>query len=381
MASLRRKPNSRFWIACFTDPNGVQRQVSTKELNRAKAQRIADKFEATYRLKLTEAQARKVISDIYEEIRGDKLLHSTVRAFLAAWLDLKKAEVASGSYKRYANAVGKLIAFLGNRADDDIAYVDKRDIVALRDRTAGDLSVSTANTDLKIFRIAFAHAVADGLRPDNPAKAVKTLKDYHEPDEPRRRCFTTEELKRLLEVLTGEWRGITLMGLYTGQRLGDIASLQWSMIDLDQRIITFRTRKTGRIVTIPIADPLFAWLTRARTFATVGSVFPSAGKARVEADGESRRLSAQFHVWLVTAGLAEKRSKRNTGRGHSVKRTVSELSFHCLRHTLNSWLKRAGVAESVVRDIIGHDSELVSRVYTHIDDDSKRRAVASMPVL
>jgi hypothetical protein len=51
---------------------------------------------------------------------------------------------------------------------------------------------------------------------------------------------------------------------------------------------------------------------------------------------------AQFYTLLVKAGLAKKRSKKNTGRGHSVKRTVSELTFHSLRHNTTSWLKRAG---------------------------------------
>jgi integrase len=384
MASLRRKPNSRFWIACFTDQNSAQRQVSTKELNRAKAQKIAEKFETTYRIKLTEAQARKVVSDIYEEIRGDKLYHATTRAFLSGWLESKKTETAAGTHKRYENAVDKLLAFLGDRADRDIAYVDKKDLVTLRDTTATGLSPSTANTDLKILRIAFGQAVNDGLRLDNPAKAVKALKSRREPGEPERRPFTEAELKQLFTVLSGEWRGITLTGLYTGQRLGDIALLPWKAVDFEQRCITFHPQKTEtakgrRTVIVPIAEPLLAWLKEANKHAKTGPVFPTASQEKIDSDGESRRQSAQFHALLVKAGLATKRSKKNTGRGHSVKRTVSELSFHSLRHTTTSMLKKAGVPEAVVRDIIGHESALVSRGYTHIDEAAKRRAVQKLP--
>ena len=57
---------------------------------------------------------------------------------------------------------------------------------------------------------------------------------------------------------------------------------------------------------------------------------------------------------------------KNSGKGHSVKRTVSELSFHSLRHNTTSWLKKAGVPESVVHDIIGLESELVSRNYINL---------------
>lgn len=60
---------------------------------------------------------------------------------------------------------------------------------------------------------------------------------------------------------------------------------------------------------------------------------------------------------------------------------MSELSFHSLRHNPTSWRKRAGVPESVVRDIIGHEPELVSREYTPMDDETQRKAIPKLPVL
>ncbi len=381
MASLRRKTNTRYWIACYTDASGVQRQSSTKELSRPKAMKIAERFEAAYQQKMTEAQARKVIADIYETVRGEKLHHATTRTFLTGWLASKEHEIANGSRKRYTNAVDKLIGFLGPRADTDIAYVEKKDILALRDQTAEALTASTANTDIKILRIAFTQAVNDGLRLDNPAKAIKALKIRKEPGEPSRRPFTEDELKKLHAVLTGEWLGIVLFGLYTGQRLGDIATLHWSTVKIDQQLIDFQTGKTDRHIENFIAASLFEWLQTTPADKRKGPIFPIASAAKIDADGDSRRLSAQFHALLVKAGLAEKRSKKNTGRGHSVKRKVSELSFHSLRHTLNSMLKKLGVPEAVVRDIIGHDSELVSRAYTHIDSASKKAAMEKLPKL
>ena len=54
-----------------------------------------------------------------------------------------------------------------------------------------------------------------------------------------------------------------------------------------------------------------------------------------------------------------------------MKRTGSELSFHSIRHCTTSWLKRAGVPESVVRDTrdayayYGADVRLPYRVAMH----------------
>ena len=380
MASLWKHPKSQFWTACFTDDNGRQLKRSTKLTDRNKATLMAQKFEAAYRMKLTEAQARKVVSDIFEQIHGEQLYHATVRKFLTDWMTNKKSETSPGTHKRYQNAVDKLLVFLGDRADRDIAYVHKRDLAALRDKTAAELSVSTANTDLKILRVAFHQAVIDGLRLDNPGAAVRTLEERKSSDAPERRPFTEKELKALFAAADGEWSGLILGGLYTGQRLGDLASLTGRRIDLQEELLTFRSQKTGRDMVIPIAAPFLAYLKRNISSDLDAPVFPKAHEERKEADGESRRLSAQFHALLVKARLVDARPKdKNSGRGHSVKRTVSELTFHSLRHNTTSWLKKAGVPESVVRDIIGHESELVSRNYTHVDDATKRKAIRNLP--
>jgi len=84
---------------------------------------------------------------------------------------------------------------------------------------------------------------------------------------------------------------------------------------------------------------------------------------------------------MVKAGLAEHKSHQSTGKGRTSKRKLNELSFHCLRHTATSMLKNAGVSDAVARDIIGHDSEAISRQYTHIDLAAKRKAIEALPDL
>lgn len=66
---------------------------------------------------------------------------------------------------------------------------------------------------------------------------------------------------------------------------------------------------------------------------------------------------------------------RSIGNGRSSRRRQSEITFHSLRHTATSLLKRAGVSNAMAMDLIGHDSEAVSRNYTHIDDATKRKAL------
>ena len=89
--------------------------------------------------------------------------------------------------------------------------------------------------------------------------------------------------------------------------------------------------------------------------------------------GRIGTLSYQFGELLADAGLMARRNHwaKRDGAGPG-RRAVSEVSFHCLRHTANTLMKKAGVPEAVVRDIVGHDTVEISRLYTHIDGSAKR---------
>ena len=66
-------------------------------------------------------------------------------------------------------------------------------------------------------------------------------------------------------------------------------------------------------------------------------------------------------------------------QGRDGLRRMSAISFHSLRHTATSLMKRQGIPAAVVQDIIGHDSEAISQSYTHIDEAMKRGALEQMP--
>jgi len=96
----------------------------------------------------------------------------------------------------------------------------------------------------------------------------------------------------------------------------------------------------------------------------------------------SGTLSRQFYEILATAGLAKAKSHKvvkGKGKGRDTRRTTGGLSFHCLRHTATSLLKNAGVSDAVAMEIIGHDTEAISRVYTHIEKGALRKAMNAMP--
>ena len=102
----------------------------------------------------------------------------------------------------------------------------------------------------------------------------------------------------------------------------------------------------------------------------------------VSAQGKSGHLSNQFADLLAEAGLREKKTHRknedgNIGRGRGS--SAGGLSFHCLRHTAVTLMKEAGIPAAVVMELVGHDSEAMSRHYTHVGADALRKAAAALP--
>jgi integrase len=263
---------------------------------------------------------------------------------------------------------------LGDRDSVDISAITPRDIVRFRDCLATRLSISTANHAVKVVRMALKDAQADSLVSANVAVGVRPAKSEEESG--RRRPFTLPEIKRLLRAAHSEWRGIILFGLYTGQRLGDIARLTWQNVDLARGELALVSRKTKRRVQIPLAAPLQGFLLDRMDAGDDPKqpLFPKAFAAkRVSA------LSNQFYDIMADTALVEPRKHKSNGKGRNSRRAFNELSFHALRHTATSLMKNAGVSPAVVQDIIGHDSPAVSAHYTRIEEATKRRAVDLLP--
>ena len=262
MASLRRLPNSPYWIACFTLPDGRRTQRSTKATDRKEAQRIANKFEDVAETgrerRLTETQARKVIADIFSISNKDVLPSSSIKEYLESWLKRKELEASEPTHQRYKTVVDHLVKFLGAKAGLDMVHLNSKEITGFRDHLVNRFTSGTVNISLKILRSALAQAKRDGLIDVNEAERVTMIRV--KAREQSRRPFTMGELKQIMNVANDEWRGLILMGLYTGLRLSDIATLTWANVDLQEQEIRVVSGKTDRQQILPIARVLLKHL-------------------------------------------------------------------------------------------------------------------------
>ena len=381
MASIRKRQDTKFWFACVNLPNGRRIQRSTKETDRKKAQHIADKWEAATRGRVTARQTQKVIADLYRDITGQHLDFPTVSEYFNSWVARKKPETSTNTHAFYRAKAQRFLDWLGNRADQQIALITRDDILGFRAAELERVASLSVNHAIKYLRMVFKTAKEDGKYHDeNPASGVKVAKLR---DRSHRRGFTIPEIQRVVSVATEEWKSLIYFGLYTGQRLGDLARLTWQNVDLERDEIRFVSRKTGRTMIIPIAPPLRAQIENVPAGDDPHLPLHPRAFASVEKSGGVKTLSRQFYELLADAGLAKPKAHRKSanGSGRDGRRELSQISFHSLRHTATSLMKNAGINASVVMDIIGHESEAVSAHYTHIDEETKRKAIALLPAI
>jgi integrase len=378
MASLIKKPHCKYWFACFRDLNGKQCRRTTRETNEKKARQIAQHYEQVAQKKLKPHKVRETLSELYRQVYGEVVPTATVRQYVEIWLAVKEHETATATYAAYQKSTAKFLAFLGMDAERDIAEIRQAHISGFRNSLAKKVTPGTVNFDLRCIRMVFRAARRDSYILEDPAEFVGSIK--RDNQNAQRRPFSVEEIQDLLSNADSEWQSLIKFGLYTGQRLADIASLTWANLDLKKNQIRLVTRKTGKTMLLPIAAPL-----RSHISALKGSddpkapVHPKSFATLQRQEGRAGNLSNQFAALLVDVGLRE--VAVGPGKGRSARRTKNELSFHSLRHTAVTLLKDAGIPEAVVMELVGHDSKQMSAHYTHVGQGALEKAAAALPEL
>lgn len=389
MATIYKRKGSTAWYVRWYDSNGQPHWRSTRTANRKQAEATAATWDKAISLgrvgSLTADKAREVlvggIEDIFLAANAEALPKTTVRIWCSQWLESKKIENAPTTFERYEGIVQRFFDFLGAKVDKDIATLEAKDVLRFRDQLAQELSTASANLAVKTLRACLGAATKHGLVTKNVASLVSKLKTSSES---KRRAFTVPEIRKILDTAgDSEWRGIILSAVYTSARLGDIARFTWGKIVLDSEkqeserkpLISYFAHKPGRWMVVPLARPLADYFeSLPSTDDPDAFVFPKAAAAN-----KTGTLSNQFYSLMVEAGLAEPRTKKNTGKGRHASRAVGEISFHSFRHSAVTFLKAASVSGPVAEAIAGHESAAMSRVYTHLDTETLRGAVDKLP--
>jgi integrase len=378
MPSLHKRTRSPFWVAAYTAGDGRRLKKSTKTSDRSLALKMALEWEKAAKAgragRLVESQLRRVLSEIHEQANGEPLHFHTASAWLNEWLDGKKGVSTERTVLKYQQIIGEFISHTGEKINAPLGAISPRDVRSFRDaQRHGGRSPATVNGALKILATPFNSALRLGYISTNPCAGVEMLRDDADVEKD---VFTSEQVCQLIVAAEGDWKGAILVGFYTGFRLRDVVDLRWGMIDLEGSVLRVKTGKTGAVVHLPLHSELAEWLFEQTRGIGNAPVFPAlCGKT----GGGKSGLSNAFRRIMERAGIVGRvlRQRKPDGAG----RTQSSLSFHSLRHSFNSALANAGVAQEVRQKLTGHASKAMNTKYTHHEIDKLREAVAMLPNL
>jgi integrase len=111
------------------------------------------------------------------------------------------------------------------------------------------VSGATVNRELALLKHMFHLAIDWDLYSDpNPLRKVKYFQEINTGF----RVLKPDEETRLLRSATPAIQDIILYALNTGSRIGEIFSLRWQDVDLDQGMIDSFSHKTQKIRIVPV---------------------------------------------------------------------------------------------------------------------------------
>lgn len=175
----------------------------------------------------------------------------------------------------------------------------------------------------------------------------------------RDKIITPEQFRNLMSHLPRHARAILATAFYTGMRKGEILLLTWDKVDLKKKVILLDAKDTkdGEPRRVPICDELNRILDTIPRAIHTASVFLYLGKP-------IKDLRTSLKTACRAAGIVYGRNERDG------------FIFHDLRHTFNTYMRKAGVAESVIMSITGHSTREMFDRYNTIDEDDTRLAIS-----
>jgi integrase len=186
----------------------------------------------------------------------------------------------------------------------------------------------------------------------NPCREIAGLPEKNA----RTRFLSPDERERLLAVARlSECTRLylfVLMALTTGARRGELLGLRYADLDLEQATATLHTSKNGRPRVLPLTAAVVAEIRRlGRPVSPAALLF--AGRHRTD---RPMAFDTAWHTALQQA-------------------RIENFRVHDLRHSAASYCAQAGASLLEIADLLGHQSLDVTRRYSHLVIDNKRRLV------
>lgn len=233
---------------------------------------------------------------------------------------------------------GRILPEFGTRRIGDLTRADIK-----RWHARMHKSPYRANRCLAVLRkmLALAHREWE-LRDDNPATGIKSF-----PEKRRERFLSPDELRAIGAWLAKSERDgsehpsfilATRLMLLTGMRLGEVATVRWSDVDLAGNVVRLQDAKAGARA-VPLNSQAVAFLANVNQRGEYVCQF--------EADRETMTRFDYHAFWRRMANAVG----------------LSDTRPHDCRHTVATMGAMAGGTAFTLRDLLGHKTVAVTSGY------------------
>ena len=233
------------------------------------------------------------------------------------------------------------------------AEIDRGEVVERLQDIKRDHGPVMANRCLACVRKLYSWGIKNSKLPPvyNPAGDLDRLGDENERD----RVYTDEELKSLWETFGkfGTSGAVLRLCLVTGQRLNEVARMEWTEIDDDLWTLPGAKTKNRRVHAVPLSEMAIELLEKQRPLHDTW-VFPSP-------KGLDQPISNLGKALRGTNG------SKKPGRNIRGKSGVKDFRAHDLRRTFSTGLTRLGFSRFIVDRLLNHSDSGIGRVYDRHD--------------
>lgn len=336
----------------YTDQNGKRRDIKRKAVSRTHARTLA----------------KEMIAELDE--RGDQALDASRMSFAQLALHYidhycLPPQYVHGrkvrglrTYKETRRVARMLSAHFNKKLVREISHGDilrfKNTRLDTPVRDNGQRAIATVNRELTVLQRIFTVAFREGWINRHPFTGGGDTLISSSDERKRERILSRDEELRLLDACDGRrthLRPIVICALDTGMRRGEIFTLRWRDVDLDNRTINIQAfnTKTMRERSIKITPRLFRELERLWIESRKEST------ARVFGIEDTIKRS-----WATVMGIAG----------------IEGMRFHDLRHTCATRLVKGRLELAEVSRVLGHTNIATTYRYANLDETALDRAVS-----
>ena len=236
-----------------------------------------------------------------------------------------------------------------------LSTVTKTMVTERHNAVAKSRGPGAANRQLDYLRVIFKTAIDHDWTAADPTRTVKRF-----PRQKRKRYLKPHEMEAFFAAVASinqRPQDMLMLCLWTGQRRGNVQSMQWAEVDIDGRMwhIPASKFKTKTAHTVPLVEQAITILDRRWKDRDPHSpwVFPTHSAAG--------HLMWPREAWKMVL----ERSK------------LADLRIHDLRHTMASWQVTTGTALPIVSEMLGHSSASSTSRYAHVDLSAVRQSAST----